>query len=177
MERVAKEDDIIPLKFPVQTPSGTTITSIPVKSGQTIYIPNAAADRLKCVWGPDANVWRPERWIEEGGLPNGNVMNAGYARLFAFSQGAKGCIGVRLAVYQIKVRRISARAVSLGQYVLMVITPLQFTIFHTIRTFRANDTGADIVRMNNQVVITQQPFVRGRESEGMLLPIELVLVE
>jgi len=103
MERVAREDDIIPLKFPVQTPSGATITSIPVKAGQTIYIPSAAADRLECVWGPDADVWRPERWMVAGGLPDGNLMNAGYARLFAFSQGAKVCIGLRLAVYQIKV--------------------------------------------------------------------------
>jgi len=103
MERVAREDDIIPLKFPAQTPSGATITSIPVKAGQTIYIPSAVADRLECVWGSDADVWRPERWIEEGGLPDSNLMNAGYARLFAFSQGAKVCIGLRLAVYQIKV--------------------------------------------------------------------------
>ena len=104
MERVASEDDTIPLKFPVKTPSGETITSIPVKAGQTIYIPVAAVDQLKCVWGEDANVWRPERWIEEGGLPDPSAMNAGYARLFAFSQGARVCIGLRLAVYQIKVR-------------------------------------------------------------------------
>jgi len=104
IERVASEDDTIPLRFPVKTPSGATITSIPVKAGQTIYVPVAAADRLKCVWGEDADVWRPQRWIEEGGLPDPSVMNSGYARLFAFSQGARACIGLRLAVYQVKVR-------------------------------------------------------------------------
>jgi len=104
LERVATEDDIIPLRFPVRTPSGDTITSIPIKAGQKICILAAAADRLKTVWGPDADIWRPERWLEEGGLPDSSHMNAGYARLFAFSQGARVCIGVRLAVYQIKVR-------------------------------------------------------------------------
>ena len=76
---------------------------IPIKAGQSIYIPGTAVDRLTCVWGPDADVWRPERWLEDGGLPDSSHMNAGYARLFAFSQGARVCIGFRLAVYQIKV--------------------------------------------------------------------------
>jgi len=46
-----------------------------------------------------------------------------------------------------------------------------------IRTFKANDTGAEIVRRNNQVIIAPQPLVRGREEESTLLPVELVLLE
>jgi len=54
---------------------------------------------------------------------------------------------------------------------------LQFVIFHMIRTFKANDTGAEIVRKNNQVIIAPQPLVRGREAESTLLPVELELLE
>jgi len=46
-----------------------------------------------------------------------------------------------------------------------------------IRSFRVNDTGAEIIRKNNLVVVAAQPRVRGREDEGTLLPIELVLLE
>jgi len=97
------------------------INSIPIKTGQTIYIPAAAADRLKCVWGTDANIWRPERWIEEGGLPDSSYMNAGYVRLFAFSQGARVCIGLRLAVYQVKV---CACGVAISLVVVLIDTRL-----------------------------------------------------
>lgn len=60
---------------------------------------------------------------------------------------------------------------------LMTILLLQFTVFHMIRSFKANDTGADIVRKNNQVIIAPQPLVRGREAESTLLPVELVLLD
>ena len=103
---------MIPLKFPVLTPDGSTITSIPIKAGQAVYIPMVPADRLKCVWGPDANSWRPARWMEEGGLPDSNLMNSGYARLMAFSQGAKACVAMRLAVYQVKVCNIGRQTVA-----------------------------------------------------------------
>ena len=139
-----------------------------------IYIPGAAADRLKCVWGPDAEVWRPERWLEGGGLPESSHMNAGYARLLAFSQGARACIGVRLAVYQVKVCVMSADKTGLR---LMGRLLVQFTIFRMIRTFKVNDTGVDIVRKTTQVILAPQPFVRGREAENALIPVELVLLE
>ena len=96
MERVALQDDVIPLKFPVRSADGQMINSIPVKAGQIIDIVVAAADRLKCVWGPDADLWRPERWLEASSLPDPNAMNHGWARLLAFSQGVHACIGVRM---------------------------------------------------------------------------------
>jgi len=50
-------------------------------------------------------------------------------------------------------------------------------MFHFIRKFKANDTGVDVVRKHNQVIIAAQPLVRGREAESVLLPIEFVLLE
>lgn len=62
--------DTIPLLYPV---SGTADTlAIPVEAGQKVYIPvrdgvNADED----FWGLDAAEFRPERWLEEDGLPSG----------------------------------------------------------------------------------------------------------
>ena len=46
-----------------------------------------------------------------------------------------------------------------------------------IRKFKVNDTGADVVRKNNQVIIAPQPLVRGREAENVLIPVEFALLE
>jgi len=96
VERVAARDDVIPLRFPVRSPDGSYVNAIPVKAGQKVLVSNPAVDRLQCVWGPDASVWRPERWFETESLPSLDKLNIGWGRTFAFSQGPRSCIGYRL---------------------------------------------------------------------------------
>ena len=43
---------------------GTLASSVPIPKGTRI-IPNVVAcNRDPALWGPDAAVWRPERWLE-----------------------------------------------------------------------------------------------------------------
>jgi len=62
--RVAGRDDVIPLAFPIITKSGERISSIPIKKGTPVDIFIDAYNRLPAVWGPDADKWNPDRFLE-----------------------------------------------------------------------------------------------------------------
>jgi len=105
-ERVAMEDDIIPLSKPIRAVDGSLLHSITIQKGQTIYISRVANNTRPSVWGPDGNIFRPSRWLElakgEGSsTPQATV--SGWNNLDSFAEGAHMCIGYRLAVFEIKV--------------------------------------------------------------------------
>ncbi|KAF8576236.1 cytochrome P450 [Ramaria rubella] len=97
LNREAGRDDVIPLSIPQQTRSGEIITSIPVSKGQRIMISVAAYNRLKSVWGEDADKWRPRRFLE--GIGTNHKTGLGViANLATFSSGIRGCIGCVLMI-------------------------------------------------------------------------------
>ena len=61
------------------------------------------------VWGPDGEMFRPSRWLEQDSdnekttfrLPQ--VSLSGWNSLTSFSEGAHMCIGYRLAVIELKI--------------------------------------------------------------------------
>lgn len=62
------EADAIPLQFPIK---GTGAMQVAVEPGQLVHIP--VRDGINVdprIWGEDAGVFKPERWIEPGGLPD-----------------------------------------------------------------------------------------------------------
>ncbi|GJJ15876.1 hypothetical protein Clacol_010154 [Clathrus columnatus] len=63
--RESRHDDVLPLSHPVQTRDGRYIESIPISKGQRIVISIAAYNRLKSVWGDDAETFRPDRFLDE----------------------------------------------------------------------------------------------------------------
>lgn len=54
----------MPLFRPIQGLDGTDISEIAVPKGTHVAIGIRAWNRDKTVWGEDALVWRPERWLE-----------------------------------------------------------------------------------------------------------------
>ncbi|KAI1632883.1 cytochrome P450 [Biscogniauxia mediterranea] len=70
----------------------TTIMGQPVPSGTHVLIPIWLVNRSPDVWGPDAQEFKPERWIEKGKRNNTGGARSNYD-FMAFSHGPRNCIG------------------------------------------------------------------------------------
>ncbi|KAI0781643.1 cytochrome P450 [Irpex lacteus] len=102
--RQAQQDVVLPLSFPIRDINGKEQREILVPKGTVIVFDLAGANRHKAVWGDDADVWKPERWLTP--LPD-TVINAHmpgvYSHLMTFLGGSKSCIGFKFAAIEMKV--------------------------------------------------------------------------
>ncbi|KAI6154202.1 cytochrome P450 [Pisolithus tinctorius] len=101
--RVAVENDIIPLSEPVVTKSGEVVNSLTIASGTHIGIPIASINKSTEIWGLDAKMFRPERWLEENGIPKKAQDIQAYRHLLTFVDGPRTCIGKGFALTEFKV--------------------------------------------------------------------------
>ena len=62
--RSPRKDTVIPLCRPVRGKNGTPIEKVMVQAGTMVVVGAAAVNRDPLIWGPDAHLWRPERWLE-----------------------------------------------------------------------------------------------------------------
>ncbi|KAK0216143.1 cytochrome P450 [Armillaria fumosa] len=103
-DRIALEDDVIPLSQPLTTVDGKTVSSIAIKAGQVFHIPSAVQNVDPCVWGKDAEEFKPERWLIPGGMPSADQLPYGpYGNIASFLDGPRSCIGWRLALLEFKI--------------------------------------------------------------------------
>ncbi|KAF7291237.1 hypothetical protein MIND_01267400 [Mycena indigotica] len=100
VQRMAMQDDLIPLASPYIDEKGNSHESLLVPKGQRIFIPLAAVNRDPEIWGDDANEFRPERWehIPDAASAVPNV----WANQLTFFAGTHNCIGFRFALVEIK---------------------------------------------------------------------------
>ena len=49
-------------------------------------------------WGPDAGVWRPQRWLEARSVNACKKDASGHTRWLPFTQGTQNCLGQHLAM-------------------------------------------------------------------------------
>ncbi|KIJ32496.1 hypothetical protein M422DRAFT_234042 [Sphaerobolus stellatus SS14] len=100
--RVAGQDDIIPLSEPQKTTGGKTITEVAVEKGQRIIVSFAAFNRLlTSIWGEDAHVWNPERFLNDNGTKTKTGLGV-ISNLLTFSSGERSCIGWRFAILEMQ---------------------------------------------------------------------------
>ncbi|KAI6040779.1 cytochrome P450 [Pisolithus marmoratus] len=100
--RQSDEDDVIPLSEPVRTKSGETVDSIAVERGTVITMSIGCLNQSEAIWGPDARVFRPERWLEADGITKKAQEVKGHRHLLTFGDGPRTCIGKIFAVAEIK---------------------------------------------------------------------------
>jgi len=133
------------LRFPITSKTGETLTSIKIKKGQLINVPTIAINRNALVWGPDAEVFKPERWLNSDSLPPPTSLTQGWSGVFTFIEGPRICIGYRLALFEYKV----------------IISAL-------LKNFEFTGTEDKII---TQFSSTLQPYIEGRKSEGVQIPL------
>ena len=162
-EKVAEEDDVIPLRHPIRGADGSWIKSISVKKGQVIHISLIGINRDAAVFG-DADVFRPTRWLVgrgdaieskyctpgEHGVPPADQMCGGWSGLCTFSEGPRICVGMKLALFEYKA-------------IIATLT----------RSFQLHDTGVAISVCTSTML---SPHVKGRRHEGINLPVKLTLI-
>ncbi|KAF9782990.1 cytochrome P450 [Thelephora terrestris] len=98
--RKAGHDDVIPLLTPIRTKSGQFVTEIPVSKGQSVIASVCAYNRCAEVWGDDAHVFNPRRYLnreKKEGVPTVGV----YGDVLTFAAGARACIGWKFSVIEL----------------------------------------------------------------------------
>lgn len=110
--RTCAQDNVIPLSKPITLRDGSTTSEIRIGRGDDIVIPQKWMNVDPALWGPDADVFRPERWLQDpthkyyaGGLHEAiaGQKHSGWSSLMTFSIGPRNCIGYKMAVAEIKV--------------------------------------------------------------------------
>ncbi|KAG2147652.1 cytochrome P450 [Suillus clintonianus] len=90
--READSDDVIPLAQPIETKSGKIINEIPISKGQGITASICTYNRLKSVWGEDADEWNPNRFLDDARERSSLGV---FANLCVFNTaGLRACIGL-----------------------------------------------------------------------------------
>ncbi|KAJ8509305.1 hypothetical protein ONZ45_g8509 [Pleurotus djamor] len=142
--RTAAFDDVLPLSVPITTKDGNVVTEVSIKKDTDIYVSVCAYNRLSEVWGPDADLWNPRRFLVQ---PKDKQVNVGvFASLMSFGSGTRGCIGWRFALLE-----------------------LQALLIELIENFEFRmPKDVEILRMPAGVMV---PMVKGRMHEGTQMPL------
>ncbi|CAE6506364.1 unnamed protein product [Rhizoctonia solani] len=105
LSRICEEDTILPLQYPVETPSGK-VNSIPIKKGTRVFMSVSVSNRYGRIWGQRAHEFWPERWIgskiDEVTQPGAHLPGV-YSSMMTFGAGSRACIGFKFAIMEIKV--------------------------------------------------------------------------
>ncbi|KIJ59409.1 hypothetical protein HYDPIDRAFT_140642 [Hydnomerulius pinastri MD-312] len=100
--RVAAEDDVVPLSEPIRTKSGQLVDHISVAKGSNLVISIACVNRSAAIWGSDAKEFKPERWLDEEGIPRKAKEIQGHRHLLTFVDGPRTCLGKGFAIAEFK---------------------------------------------------------------------------
>ncbi|KAI0088306.1 cytochrome P450 [Irpex rosettiformis] len=145
VQRVPIVEDIIPLSTPIPGRNGNFLR---VQPGQIISIPLRDGINFDPrIWGEDVEEFRPERWLEPGTSERG----PGLGGLLTFGDGPKTCIG---------------RGFALAEFKIVVSTLVRnFYIYPS-----EDEPDIDFYHLGSNAV---KPKVRGKEKEGVKLPLRI----
>jgi len=81
----------------------TEIIGLPVAKGTHFRMPVWWLNRVPALWGPDATLFKPERWIDaDSGRPNNHGGAESNFALLTFLHGARSCIGQGFAKAELR---------------------------------------------------------------------------
>ncbi|GMF43050.1 unnamed protein product [Phytophthora fragariaefolia] len=92
-----------------------------IKAGTRVILPHYAMGHLETVWGPDAEQFKPERWIDPD---TGKLVHVSLYKFTAFLAGPRMCLGMRFALAEMKI----TLATMLSKFDIKTVkAPLDFT--------------------------------------------------
>ncbi|KAF8342996.1 cytochrome P450 [Cantharellus anzutake] len=144
--RIAAKDCIVPLSTPITRPDGSTLPQLRIAAGTHIFIPIQTTLNDPDVWGPDANEFKPERWLSPNGVPDG-AMEIPSIKFLPFLAGPRACIGFRFS-----------------------ITEMKIVIFSLIRVM-SFELAVDPDDIEPKARVVTRPRVKSRPEEGFQLPV------
>lgn len=93
LARTTRSPVIMPLRWPIIGKDGEEMREITIPEGTDVMISVFGANRDKAVWGPDAEEWKPERWMEPLPRSVGDAHLPGvYASMMTFLGGGRACM-------------------------------------------------------------------------------------
>ncbi|KAJ7140044.1 cytochrome P450 [Mycena crocata] len=101
-DRIAAEDDILPLSTPLETADGKVVDSIFLKKGTIVTIPIESINRSVAFWGADAKVFNPSRWLDSSADQHRAHEIQGFRHILTFSDGPRMCLGRVFALTEFK---------------------------------------------------------------------------
>ncbi|KAL0958596.1 hypothetical protein HGRIS_013937 [Hohenbuehelia grisea] len=156
--RQTMQDTILPLAIPIFDPqTSEEHHEILVTKGTPVYLGLAAANISSTFWGPDANLFKPERWLKTNKVWTSttvdNVKFPGiYSNTMSFLGGGRACPGMKFSILEMKV-------------VLSVLLPSY------------SFDPAPGLEVYWRLGITLSPFVKGREEEGSQVPVRVTCLD
>lgn len=63
--RSVTKDEMIPLSKPIKLRNGQLTDHVFLKAGQSVILGLSAYNRSKELWGADAEIWNPHRFLDE----------------------------------------------------------------------------------------------------------------
>lgn len=104
VSRQARRDALLPLSAPLTLRDGSRVSALHVPQGTSVLVAIHSVNRSAALWGADAHVWRPERWLEK--LPDAVAearVPGVYSNLMTFIGGGRACIGFKFSQLEMKV--------------------------------------------------------------------------
>ncbi|KAF7301922.1 hypothetical protein MIND_00758200 [Mycena indigotica] len=144
--RIALQDDIIPLDTSFTDSKGVVRDSLMIQKGQLIFVPIISVNKNPKIWGANASEFRPERWEHN----TDNNIPGIYSHLLTFIGGPRNCIGFRFAIAEIKA------------VLFVLIRAFEFQLAVSPDQVGQQDTG-----------IVVRPLLRSSPEAGSQLPVLL----
>ncbi|KAH8824589.1 cytochrome P450 [Flagelloscypha sp. PMI_526] len=146
--RTSMMDQVLPLSRPLTTVSGEVVDSLLIPKGMSILTSISGFNRNKDVFGSDADVFNPERFLNQ----NINTLGAPvgvYGNVITFGGGTRACIGWRFALLE-----------------------YQSFLTEIIRNFEF-EWAPETAEVRHENVIVTVPVVEGQMERGARMPLKI----
>ncbi|KAJ7645944.1 cytochrome P450 [Mycena polygramma] len=148
--RQSATDDVLPLLQPITLRSGEVISELPVPKGMKVIISIAAYNRNKDVFGHDAHIFNPDRWLD-GSMRKPEAPVGVYANLLTFAGGLRTCIGWRFAVLELQA------------FLIELLSNFEFSLT------------PEAMRVRREACIVMVPTIEGQREKGTQLPLRVTV--